>query len=265
MKLCIPIYYKDKIYTDIEIKKPIAGVIADTQEAFEESTSYHGISTLIVGCTVSLTDNKGVVVNNKSEVSILIRQMAYQAAEQVALAIMLTINKDDKVHSIHTCPRCHNVLNNQQPVSIKDLPTVYLETGKNIIDIKLDEPIQLCETNGNILYSIDNFSLRYPTLNDCIDGSMGTKSNSDVKKQYAIYGRSIVTINKDEVTLVWSQQWSEWVINNLPYDKLSEIASAMKKYGLDNTVEKICSNPKCKKVWKSVISTADFFVSGLQQ
>ena len=262
MKLCIPILYKKETYTDIEITKPKAGVIADTQEEFQEKTPYHGIHKLISGSVVSISNEEGKTIDNRAEIITATKQLAYQAAEQVGLQIMLSINKNDKIETMNECPRCGHKYVSEDDGFLKDLPVVYLEEYA-VLHFDLEDPIQIKnKATEEILHDISSFDMRYPTLNDCIDGTLRARSPGAIKGQYAIYAAAIVNINTELVDMKWKKTWGEWFVNNLSFDSLRGIGRAMQKYGYDMSIDEICI--KCKKEFKSSVDTSSFFESGLQ-
>ncbi len=261
MRLCIPALYKDYTLTDIEIMKPKAGVIADTQEEFQNNTPYHGIHKLISGSTVSISNDEKTI-DNRSEIISATKQLAYQAAEQVALQIMLSVNKNDKIETMNECPRCGHKYISEDEGLLQDLPVIYLEEYKTLL-FELEESVQIKnKATGEIIEDITTFEMRYPTLNDCITGLMRTRSSGTIKSQYSIYACSITSVNSKEIDSIWQKTWGEWFINNLPFDTLKEIGRAMQKYGYDMFVDQICI--KCHKQFKSSVNTSNFFESGLQ-
>ncbi len=261
MKLCIPLVYKKKTYTDIEITKPKAGVLADTHEAFEEKTPYHGIHKLISGSVVSISEGEDTI-DNRAEIISATKQLSYQAASQVALQIMLSINKNDKIEIMGKCPRCGHKYISEDEGFLKDLTVVYMDEY-SVLHFDLEEPIQIKnKATEEILQDIESFDMRYPTMNDCINGVMHTHSAGSMKVQYAIYAYSIVKVNKEPVDTIWQKTWGEWFINNLHYDTLRDIGRSMQEYGHDMSIDQVCI--KCKKEFKADVDTSSFFESGLQ-
>ena len=72
MRLPIPIYSEDNTFFEIDIIKPKAKVLSDTQAIISKGRVYKAVSELISGCTLSLIDKEGNKVTDKLKIKRLI-------------------------------------------------------------------------------------------------------------------------------------------------------------------------------------------------
>jgi hypothetical protein len=279
MQLSIPIFRDGGVIIDkAEYKKPKSGALANTLEIMENQGEFHAILDLISSSIVSMETIENKVIDNIEQIRGNCRRMSYITAEVMAIKIMLLLNKDDWVEGVYRCPRCRKEIitgtgeNEDKRDKISDLDIVNMgenEDGEinpdeynNLIHVDLVEPVKIMHgKTDNILHQIDSIDIRYPTLDDCIEGAQKYPARKDVKRQYAIYAESLMKVNNEDVKVKWKKTWAEYVINRLDPDDIGVITEALNKYGLNRYIKKTCRH--CGKEWSAPINTSNFFESGL--
>ena len=271
MDLPIPIFNGEKIYNIVEIKKPTTGVLTVTYEAKERGNNFKAVLEFVSGCIESITSLDGDVIDSKSEIKRLTGMMPYVSAETLALKIMALINEDDVIEGVYYCPRCgkqivdeiESEIDQRPRISELEVNNMDISDYNNEIFVSLDESIKFRNKDTKeIIEEIENFSIRFPTLNDCILACQGMREGQEVKRQLKVYANSIIKINKIEVNKKWIATWGTLLFSNMFPGDFKQISKVMQRYGLKQTIEKTCCN--CGKVWNATINTSNFFASGLQ-
>jgi hypothetical protein len=276
MELAVPIFKDGKIYNEVEIKKPRNSVISKAHECISKNKIFTAMVEFIAGSIESISSIEGDNIDSFSEIRKLCLKMPYLSADNVAIEIMLLIEDDDAIEGVYECPRCHHKVVTEFDATtdedtrdhISDLKVFFmkdiLEDYKNQIDIELENPISIKNARTNeILDSVESLTLRYPTLEDCILAQRTIKGDNDVTLQLAIYLKALVAVNGEPVNQKWLSVYGDLVFGKMLPTDTKKIGNEIKKYGMEKTSEKFC--PKCNKVWRAVLNTSNFFVSGLQQ
>ena len=273
MELAVPIFCEDKVYDVIEIKKPKTGVITATYEAMQKGNIFRAMLEFVSGSVLSLISIEGDVVDEFAKIKKLCGAMPYITAEAVALKIMCEVNEEDSVEGMYNCPRCNTKilieLDKETGIDSRDKiselevkimePSMYV----NSIPVLLSEAVVLKNTKtGEVLETIEEFAIRYPTLNDCILAGQNMMEGQEVRVQMKLYSNALISRNGIDIDRKWASTWGDILIKNTGVKDLTQIGKALQEYGLKKTVERSCFN--CGKVWEAAINTSNFFVSGLQ-
>ena len=273
MNLAVPIFIDEKIYDTIEIKKPKTGIITLSYEAAQKGNIFKAMVELIAGCTESIMSVDGEVIDNPAQIKRLCGAMPYIAAEAVALKVMVMVNEDDFVEGLYTCPRCGTKImaeydkeleiDNRDKISDLEIKCMEKADYHNAIPVILSDTIKLTNVRtGEALYSIDNFEIRHPTLNDCIISCQNMQDGQEVRVQIKIYINSLISINGKPIEKKWIGTWGKLLFDNIEPRDLKQIGKELQKYGIDKMIERACH--KCGKVWEAAINTSNFFALGLQ-
>ena len=269
MKLPIAAFYKDKIYTDVELGKPSGELLADTKEAFDEKTEFHGIHVLVSGGISVITAQDGTQETARATISSIVRNMPFRSAEHVGIQIMAGLNGDDKIDSVYQCPRCnHQVFPEiseeyDDRMRVSDIEVLQQEEPKETFDIQLEDPVEIKALNGDtVVGPIDTLKVRYPIINDCISAAMSIPPGKTMRRQYALYSSAIREVNGEEADDKLRKTWGVKIFEKMGMVDLRKFGRAMKMYGLKGTVHKAC--PKCSHEWEAPVDTSGFFASGLQ-
>lgn len=268
VQLPIPIYFNNEVFSSaVEIKKPNAGCIADTKKISDTGDQYGAIAYFISSCIEGI-ETKTDMVMDKGIIKNSVRNMSYRAAEYVFTQIMLLRHSDDGVEGVYYCPRCKQQIvceakkENGEIVSdtrdfIKQLAVNFADGLVNVYyDFK--EPIIIKATDGRILETIENFTMRHPTLADCITASKKVDKNDDMRQQFQIYVECLVEVNGQPVDNKFKNNYGMLMFERADIDTdLVEISMAVNQYGMDKRVERSC--PSCGKVWRSIVNTSNFF------
>ncbi len=260
-RFLIPVFFKNKIFTNGELIKPKGGVLADAEKAPNDMT---GIVRLVSGCLSSITDSAGEVISNKKEIEEIIKHMAYQAAEYLAMKIFAK-RSDGAIEQIVYCPRCKNryiyeFINDELDDRIKfdDLKIGYYEKAEMPeILIELDSPVEIknAETQ-EVINKISYLTFRFPTMNDGSFASMKIQ-NDTVRRQYQMYASAMTQINGEAIDSKFRNIWGMFIFDRMDTDDIEKISDELKKYGLNKTLNRTCSD--CDKNFDFTVDTAGFF------
>lgn len=269
MRLPIPIKSKDATFTEIEIKKPTSGVLADTQSTARNGDIYGAVRILLSGCIIE-AKNKDRTITDSVSIRSLVSKIPYQSAEYLAEQIMLLVDPTtDAVEGIYPCPRCgHRIISEQIKRDnieidtrdlISNLPITYMDEDDYEIFWQLTEPVILKDLSSDqILQKIDNMTFNHPTLENCINAYAKVGATNQLKLRYATFLEALIKVNGDEVNNRWKNNLGEIVFNNIPnIMDISELSKAIRKYGRSPYISKTCQN--CGKIFHPVINTSGFF------
>lgn len=267
MKLPKAIFLNDKIYTDIEIKKPKVKVLADVEETASTGDIYSAMYQFILGCTESISSDDDIT-DDSAKLKELIKAMPYRSAELVAIKTMLLVDPQDYIEGIYTCPRCGKKIiaelkdDSDTRDRISDLAITVEDQPTNTIQYQFESPIIIKSVKDeSFRMEIDSVELRIPTLGDCILTAKQTSITGGTRFQIVLYKNCLITANAEHVDSKFRAEWGVYIFENLNQSDMRSIYEPIKKYGLQSTVEKRCY--ECGKVWEATVNTSNFFVSGL--
>jgi hypothetical protein len=268
MRLVIPIFYGDKIFTDCELVRPGGRVIADTKKIYDQGKIFNAYHNLVAGCITELS-NDSDVINDKRKIREITLYLKQKAIEKLAIDIMLLHDDQDAVEGFYICPRCgQSIIAELSPEGIdtrdfiSELEINDYESEEDSFTIELEEPYNLKKKNGDVITSINSLSFRHNTIQDCIEAHAKYGSHDKVRAQYDIYVKCLTAINGTPVEDKWKKSFGMFFFEEYNNNKeVNKIAQEMNKYGLQTKVEKNCLN--CGKVFKVHLNTANFFDSAL--
>lgn len=270
MELPIPIFCKDSVYREVEIKKPNAGVIADTQRAAEEVDEYSSLLTFVMGCVKSITNGSAEPIIDKTRLKLILPYMSYKAIEYLSIKILLMLDDNDGIEGMYKCPRCNNMivceekddidsrdmLNDQELLNLKD-------DKENVIQIKLEDPIELKnEMDKEVIEVIETIELEIPRIKDCIAAIKKIGGMNKSNLQLEIYSQATIKINGNDIDNKYRNRYMNSIYRKMEYSDLKEISRRINRFGLKQTKEKTCN--KCSKKFIVTLNTANFFGSALQ-
>jgi len=274
MRLPIPVFSKDGIYTDVEIEKPRGAVIADAKKAADSSDVYSALKIFVAGCVTSLLKDDEII-SDKAAINNKVAIMPYKTAEYLATRIMLLYDPDmDAVEGFYPCPRCGNkikaeyIKDGEVEIDTRDyisnLPTLVMENPTEFITIQLTDPVIIKnKQTGEIKEKIESITMRWPTLTDCIVAGRKVNRQDIVRMQFAIYVEAMTAVNDIPVDNKWKSVVGMMIFENIKNVKedLGKLNQIVNQYGLQQKIKKICNS--CGKEWETDINTAGFFVSAL--
>jgi hypothetical protein len=270
MKLVIPFSVNGKVYSECEIGKPRASVIADTKRCIDETgDAFSAMRVMLNGCIESFGD-----VTDKVAIKALIPKMPLKTAEHLVLSVVtMHYADDDGIEGVYPCPRCGTqyiaeiretdgmVVDTRDHIST--LPVVYCDMA----DIEIMREFKTAvlienKANGNVIYDINSITIAVPTLENAINAYAKIGARDMVRLQFAMYVEALKKINGEVVDNKFRNSFGMLVFENIrdARDDLGWIAEQINMYGTDREVKKTCK--KCGKVWKATVSTSNFFVSG---
>lgn len=269
MNLPIPIFRNEKTYNMVDIQKPRTGVIAKAYDAaIYKGLNFKALLEFVAGCIETIYSQDGESESNSDKIKRLCGMMPSISAETVALKVMSMINENDYIEGVYFCPRCgEKIVTGNDGITdnrdkIDDLKIVNMDSPfENYIFVQLSESIKIKnQKTGEIIEQIDNFEVRYPVLNDCMNAEEGQRN--DVTIALRIYCNALQKINGIDVTGKWKGTYGMLVMNKVYPKDLAIISKAINNYGIQKTKERTCM--ECGKIWNAPVNTSNFFVSGLQ-
>jgi len=275
MRLPIPIFTENKVYTGVEITRPRASVIADTKTAVDDGQIFGAIKRFLSGCIKSLLTEDEEEIDDKAEIKRALSLMPFRSAEHLVLQVMLLVDPDnDGVEGIYECPRCGKkivaelIKDDTIDLDTRDfismLPVNYMDEDEPTITISLQDPVNLINKNTKeVLDSVESFTLRHPNLNDCMVAERIHGTRDAVRMQFAMYIEAITEINGNPVDKKYKNTFGMLIFENIKNvrEDLGSLNQSVAKYGVNPDVDKNCNG--CGKVFSVPISTSSFFVSGL--
>lgn len=267
MKLPKAIFIDDKIYTDIEVKRPRGIVISEAQRLASDGDYYSSMYQFILGCTISvLSENE--IIEDSQQLKRIIRAMPYRSAEYIAIQIMLMVDPKDDIEGIYYCPRCgkETIAELKDDIDTRDKisnleVTIDTENSKTIYHNLIAPVIVQSKKDNSIVIQVDSIEIRTPTLNDCILTTKQTSLTGGLEFQIVLYKNCLEKVNGEIATSKFQAEWGTYVFHQMDTDDLKAIFEPIKQYGMQSAVEKRCM--KCGKVWEATVNTTNFFVSGL--
>lgn len=270
IQLPIPIYFNNKVFSNkIEIRKPNAGVIADTKKISDSGDQYGAISFFIASCTEGI-ETENDMITDRGLIKNSVRNMPYRSAEYAFIQIMLLRHSDDGVEGIYNCPRCKTrviceakkdrdtgeMLSDTRDF-IRNLKVTNVE-GLSNISYDFVKPVEIKTTDGKVLEVVDSIVMRHPTLADAITGTRRADSSDDLRGQFGIYIEALVEVNGQAVDNSWRNNFGMLVFERADLDEdIVGISNKVNEFGMDKRVLRKC--PSCEKEWRSIVNTSNFF------
>ncbi|DAC71931.1 MAG TPA: hypothetical protein DSN98_07785 [Thermoplasmata archaeon] len=276
MRLPVPIFRKDTIYTECVLVKPKPFVIANTNKTLDQTGNFFdAMRQLLNGCIKEFKTSEDISVSDEVGIKTLIPKLPYKSAEYLGLLSVAFVSpEDDGIEGVYDCPRCrHRIISEHYQKDgleydtrdfLSKLNVSYYESESGEQDFEFSSPVQIVDkASGNIAQEISSITMKMPTLESAINAFTKMGTSDRVRLQLAQFAEAIVAVNHVPVDNKWRNNYGLYVLEN-PNDMedVYQISRWINQYGLDSTVEKTCSN--CGKVWRPVVNTSNFFASGLQ-
>lgn len=271
--LPIPAEHGGRRIVEAEVQAPRAADIADTRRQVDQANVYEAMATFLGGGVAAFFDADGGAVDDKAQVRAIARHLPFRSAEWLAINVVLAIDPDEGIEGVYECPRCHHEIvceasgGDDSRDMVSDMELVSMEPGAPLtFSVDLPEPFQLLDRkSGEVLMSIETLEMAYPTLAVCSGAYGKYGANDPMRRQFAFYVDSLVRCNGEEVDKKFRAEWGMYLFSNLRASRgggMSLIGEEVRRYGLDQTLEKVC--PRCGKVWRADVDTSNFFVSALR-
>lgn len=269
MEMPIPIFCGDKVYREIEIKKPTPAVIADTKKVSDEGNTYYAMQTYISGSVESYTAEDGTVITDRNQVRQITASMPFRSADWVSIQIALKLDAEDGIEGVYNCPRCGKQViaekNERLGIDtrdfVSDLEVRKMETPQNEVQMELKEPVEM--DIGDVKDLVKTLKFRHPVLSDCNRAYSMVGVKDQVRFTLFMFNEALVQINGKEASKQFKSRYGMMLFEKMDIKKdINQITAALTQYGMDTDVRKIC--PECGKEWRATVNTANFFVSGLQ-
>lgn len=270
MRLPIPIFYDDKIYTDVDITEPETQVLTRAYESMKLGNAYKASLELVAGGIEAIYSNENDVIEDRAEIKKICSEMPYTSAETVCLLILADMTEEDVLVNLYTCPVCKK---NNIPMydpelgidtrdRILDLEIVCMDNFENEITAVLKKPVELIDRKTKeVFHKVESITIKYPTIKDCIIACQNSGNSQSASTQIKIYQNAMIKINGEEIDRKFISVWGKVIFDKLKLKDLKQFGNAMQKYGIAKTIKKQCIH--CGFEWPAVVDTSDFFVSGL--
>lgn len=277
MRLPVPIFHKDTIYTECTLVKPKPFVIANTNKTLDQTGNYFdAMRQLLNGCVKDFKTSDDVVVVDDIGIRTLIPKLPYKSSEYLSLlsVSMVSPDKDDGIEGIYDCPRCNarivselyqkDGLEYDTRDFLSKLKVSYYEANTGEQEFEFSSPVQIVDkSSGKLCEEVSCITMKIPTLENSINAFAKMGTSDRVRLQLAQFAEAIVAVNRIPIDNKWKNNYGLHVLENPnEMEDVYQISRWINQYGLDSTVEKTCKN--CGKVWRPVVNTSNFFASGLR-
>lgn len=273
MKLPVPIYYKDSVFTDCETVRPLAYVLADAKKIIDSTGNpFHGMKTFLSGIITEFKSEESTVTDSVA-IRTLVPHMPLKSAEFVSLMAAISLADDDGIEGCYPCPRCgKKIVKEKRTIHGEDVDTrEFLSTFETVYEeerfkaFSFEEPVKITNlSNGSIIDEIASITMRHPTLEHTVLSMDQYGVQDKVRAQLHQYSQAITHVNGNEVDGKWRAKWGMYVlehVSNVRKD-VGQIADWILRSGIQSKKVRVCSD--CGKEWTAYVDTTNFFVSGLQ-
>jgi len=269
MKLPIPVEFRGKIYTEMDLKEPSPNVLADTESALKKG-QHRAVATMVGGVLSALRSTSGDIVDRK-ELEQAARKFPLRSAEVAVIYSLLERDEDDGIEGVYTCPRCGEKIvceyvdeYDDTRDHIRSLKVVNCDSNGDqiapLIFFELSSPVDIVTTDRETL-RVSDIGMRHPTVADAMTVEAQIGADVNIKFQMALMAESLERINGEEVNRSFASSYGMMVMNKISRTDLIAISKMTTAFGIDQTVQKKCH--ECGKVWEEVVNTSNFFVSAL--
>jgi hypothetical protein len=277
VRLPMPIFYSGSIYTEVEIEKPKAGVLADTKKLADSGDTFSAVHKFVSGCIVSIIKNDDQVISDKVGMSALVRAMAYRSAEFVTIKSLLLLDPDDGIEGIYPCPRCGYVLKSEKKSDengiliydtrdrISEMEINFHKGEENVFRYEFSDPVIIMNSETKeAIEEIYNFDMVYPTLGHCISAQQKHSRQDELRFQFGIYIEALDKVNEEKVDNQWKGRFGMSMFEKIPDVRIDLIGITKKvnEFGLQKNIQKRCL--ECDKEWSVLVNTSNFFEFGLR-
>jgi predicted RNA-binding Zn-ribbon protein involved in translation (DUF1610 family) len=273
MELPIKIQHNSKLITDIDIRKPSPGTVADSKMHAVSGAYYSALLTFISGCADRYTDEEGTTVEDRQAVRAITGQMPWASAVYAMVQILLKYDPEmDAVEGVYQCPRCGKkvIAEEREGMDTRDRISsleVRMHQGKEFEHtVSLSEPTSIInQKTKEPLIEARSMTFRFPTLNDCVRANARHSDRDEVRLSLAIYAEAMTQLNGEPVDDRTRAQYAMMLLENVKDTRafFNDIRAAIGCYGLETKVRKDC--PECGKSWEAQLNTSNFFASGLRE
>jgi len=276
MQLPIPIETKlGNTFTEVELTKPRASVLADANKMLETGEIFLSIKTFLSGCIESFSGEEKSITD-KADIKNMVNLLPYRSAEFCFYKILVLYDpENDAIEGIYRCPRCKSQIVTEYLKTddleidtrdyLSDLDIKYMNGGEKGITLELSEPVVIKKkgSEDDVIDSIESLEFRHPTLADCLVAEKKYGVNDSIRMQFATYVEALLKVNGKEIDKKFKNNFGMFIFNNIKNARvdLTALNEKVQQYGLDPFLEKTCR--KCNKQFKSPINMSNFFVSGL--
>lgn len=274
-KLPIPIFYKDKVFTHVNIEEPESGTLADAHKI--ASTGDHFISTkVLLSGTIKEISNADSAIADIKVIRLIIPKIPWNSCEFILEEAMLLMDEEaNYIEGIYKCDRngCGHIQYAEKIIqddividtrdTISQLKINYYEENNNNIFIQLEKPtILVNEIDKSVLATIENFDMQFPTLENCITAYAKYGDADRTRMKFGIWLEAITKVNGEYVDNKWKSLYGMPFFNHIKKAQdLKKITLATNEYKRVPYLEKTC--PKCSRRFKPLINTTGFFGSAL--
>lgn len=261
--LPIPIFYKDNIYRQVEIKAPNLGTLVEVKKIEGRGAPFSAMLELCKRCILKIDD-----IEDKGLISSVMQYVPFRSVEVLVHKIAYLFNSEDEdgIEGLYKCPLCKNMIRAELGDGydtrdfLSQLEINYYEGSENLITIEFANPVTLTERDSRdvTINTITSIGMRFVTINDCIKYESLPSNDMDI----SIHAECVTHINNIY------QEKKNVIVNSKIIKKINDsktsksLINAIRQYGLDNTFEKVCN--KCGKKFRVVPETSNFFDQALQ-
>lgn len=263
MKLPYPFFSGQRLLTDIRLRVPTGGTLADARKVAGEGNPYQALLVYVAGSVEALEDSQGQETEGRDQLKTVLRACPWGLAEWIAFQSMLLAGASDEVDIPFVCPRCDaHHYREDDPIKISSLKIQSLGEVPEI-SVAFASPVEFKDARtGDVVETVSSMKFRLPSIGDCIRAAGIAGVSNDTRLQYAAWAEAIIAVNGTDIDQAWRAAYGSQSFERMSMPDVRLVAKAMAEWSIDNTVEAYC--PSCGKQYRQVIPTGSFFASALR-
>lgn len=261
-QLSIPIWHGDLKCVEAEIRKPTAGIIAETQDRL--NNEFSAMRFLTSSCVKSYLTDSGDIIEDRLKIMEISKSMPYKTLELLITEILLNYDPRDFIEGVYTCSMCgakyrsvnDSGFDNRDRVS--ELEKKYYD-GDRTYNVIFQEPIEL--SMGKDFMTITDMDLRFGTIEDF------EKNYNLIRKparlQFSVNSACIEKINGQPIDNKFKMSYGVRIFDSMTCkEDINRIQEYENSFGLNKKKMKTCN--QCGSDFEVSVNLSNFFASALQ-
>jgi hypothetical protein len=259
MKLPYAFEYNGDLITDFEPRAMTGTDIANTKKKAQSSSSCNIMRTMAEGAIESLNGN-----TDRKYIKNAIQFLPFQSLNFVLIFSGAKTKGLESAEGTYICPRCktERFYGKTEDDDLSDnLEDLIGESAPDtIISFTLPAPVEITRGDtGAALASMSEFTMRYPTISDYIDGEQ-KYAKDDIRAMCATYASALLTVNGEEVDRAYRNKFGDKLFLAMNIHILNELSKLLNKYAFGKKLERYCFN--CQHEYKADLDIGNFFDLG---
>lgn len=257
MKLPYPFIYNGETVTDFEPRVLTAKDLADTRKS-SGSGPYSAMKAMGRASILSLNGSE-----DRKNIDNAILSMPFFSLYTAIIHSGAKTKGLDYVEGHYTCPNCKTVRvygkgDDGDADTLEELDKGSTDTTE--LEYSFLTPVEIKNAKtGEVLESISNIVMRYPTIGDYCKGESRYPDNELLLMYYA-YGQALTVVNEQAVDAAYRQKFGEVIFQKMTLVDINTLSARLHEHATGVGLERVCL--KCHHRWKTDIDMSSFFDYG---